>query len=155
MDDETLKKYREHNRLKKSYYENYRKRHKQSIRDYCKSHRMIRRFQYLSKAANRRYKDNIITAFDLWKIAKKQKLLCPLTGVKLTNENISIDHITPKSLGGENIPLNIRLVIKQVNAAKQAMTDVAFIELCHRVSATLPLKNFSAGVPPATTEASA
>jgi 5-methylcytosine-specific restriction endonuclease McrA len=144
---ETLKKYRERNDFRKEYYALYRKEKKQAIREYCIKHRMTRRFQYLSKAANKRYKSPTITALDLWKIAKKQKLICALTGVRLTSENISVDHILPKSLGGENVFSNIRLVTKSANSAKQAMTDKEFIAMCRRIVTISDLNNGSLPYP--------
>ena len=90
-------------------------------------------FKRLSYSANHIYKANKITAFDLWKIAKKQKLRCALTNHKLNEYNMSIDHITPKSKGGLNIPSNIRLVLIPINIAKQTMTDDEFVELCNSV----------------------
>ena len=133
---DTLKKYKERNDRRKEYRARYRKEKKQVIKDYCKKHRIKRRFQHLAMAANKRYKTSTITAMDLWKIAKKQKLICALTEVKLTSENISVDHILPKLLGGKNVPSNIRLVTKNVNFAKHTMTDKEFVELCRRVMAT-------------------
>lgn len=74
-----------------------------------------------------------LTAFDLWCIAKRQKLLCALTGEKLTNETISVDHIIPKSQGGSNKRENIRLVHKDANLARRALSDKQFLELCKKV----------------------
>lgn len=79
------------------------------------------------------YKNGKIKPFDLWKIAKQQKLKCALTGEKLTSENMSVDHLISKSKGGINIPSNVRLVLKSVNVARQTMTDDEFIELCRKV----------------------
>ena len=97
------------------------------------------RFLYLSAYSNQNFKKKGIknfyelTAGDLWKIAKKQKLLCVLTGIKLTRENMSVDHIIPMSKGGSNEPQNIRLVDKDVNLARRALTDEQFFALCRNV----------------------
>ena len=99
-----------------------------------KKYRGKRRFKVLVLMSNRYFPDaEKLTAFDLWKIAKKQKLLCALTGVKLNAENISVDHIVAKSKGGSNRPENIRLVHKDVNLAKRALSDSEFLELCRKV----------------------
>jgi 5-methylcytosine-specific restriction endonuclease McrA len=90
-------------------------------------------FARLAYFSNNWYKNGRISAFDLWKIARKQKLKCALSGEKLTNENMSIDHIVSKSKGGLNIPSNVRLVLKPINTARQTMTDKEFIELCKKV----------------------
>jgi 5-methylcytosine-specific restriction endonuclease McrA len=54
---------------------------------------------------------------------------------KLTNENISVDHIIPKSKGGSNKKENIRLVHKDANLAKRALSDAEFLGLCRQVIA--------------------
>lgn len=74
-----------------------------------------------------------ITAFDLWKLAKKQKLICALTGRKLTRETISVDHITPYSRGGSNGVDNLRMVHIDANMAKQNLADPEFLQLCREV----------------------
>lgn len=59
-----------------------------------------------------------IKPFDLWKIAKHQKMTCPYSGLRLTNENISLEHIIPISKGGKNEIENIRLVHVWANLMK-------------------------------------
>jgi len=102
-------------------------------------YRKVRALRCLAKRANflarkidpQHY--NKITPFDLWKIAKKQKLLCSLTGDKLTSLNASVDHIIPSSKGGKNIVTNIRLVTKDANFMKNSHSDEEFLELCKKV----------------------
>lgn len=104
------------------------------IRKYQKGYRQKRKFWFLSREANKRSKfENTITAMDLWKIAKKQKLICPLTGDRLTTESVSVDHIIPRSKGGKNTLDNIRLVSYWANIAKNGLTDQEFLELCKKV----------------------
>lgn len=79
-----------------------------------------------------------VTAFDFWKIAKKQKLICPITGLKLTAENMSADHIVPVSKGGKNSPDNLRLVHKTINHMKNHYSDKEFYNMCSLVA-----KNFN------------
>lgn len=99
-----------------------------------KQSRQKRKFKRLVEMSNRFFsRDQWLTAFDLFCIAKKQRLLCALTGEKLTNETISVDHIIPKSKGGSNKPSNIRLVHKDVNLARRALTDEEFLTLCKKV----------------------
>jgi 5-methylcytosine-specific restriction endonuclease McrA len=119
--EEKKEKYKKVNSKRKLYLKKYRETHQKSI------------FKRLCWSSNFWYKNGEISAFDLWKIAKKQKLKCALTGEKLTSENISIDHIVSKSKGGMNIPSNVRLVLKPINIARQTMTDNEFIELCKKV----------------------
>jgi 5-methylcytosine-specific restriction endonuclease McrA len=119
MATEKLKlKWREYNKTRKQYRKEYNRR---------------RVFKKLACSVNCVYKDNKITAFDLFKIAKHQKLRCALTGMKLTNNNISVDHIIPKSKGGLNISSNIRLVLLPINIARMDMTDEEFVNLCKGV----------------------
>lgn len=104
-----------------------------------KRRREARRFAILSGYANQSFRKKgikdfyTLQPFDLWKIAKKQKLLCALTGKKLTKENMSVDHILPMSKGGSNEPSNIRLVDWDVNLARRALTDEQFFALCKSV----------------------
>lgn len=116
---ERMKEYRSKNAVKLN--ESYRNRTRRRV------------FKRLSKYSNKHYKLNRITAFDLWKIAKNQKCKCVFTGVQLTVDNMSVDHIIPRSKGGLNIPSNIRLVIKPVNIARQTMSDESFVSLCRSV----------------------
>jgi hypothetical protein len=81
-----------------------------------------------------------VTAWDLWKIAKAQKMRCPFTGEKLTSLNASLDHIVPISKGGTNDPSNIRLVIKWVNLMRLNYSDEEFIEICHKIASYCPRK---------------
>ena len=74
-----------------------------------------------------------VNAFDIWKIAKKQKLICPITGLKLTAENMSADHIIPVSKGGTNLPSNLRLVHKIINHMKNHYSDKQFFDMCSLV----------------------
>lgn len=124
---------REKNRIRslKDYIDNPEKCKAKS-----KKSRNKRKFKRLVEASNRFYsRDEWLTAMNLFHIAHKQKLLCALTGVKLTNKNISVDHIIAKSKGGNNRPENIRLVHKDVNLAKRALSDPEFLDLCKNVIA--------------------
>ena len=76
-----------------------------------------------------------ITALDLWKIAKKQKLICPFCGLKLNASNMSVDHIIPTSQGGKNISSNVRLVHLWVNKMRLDYKDEDFIKMCRLIAA--------------------
>lgn len=78
--------------------------------------------------------DGDIKAFDFWKLAKRQKLTCPLTGRRLSSQNVSVDHIVPLSKGGTNRIDNFRLVDKHANFARLNYTDEQFFELCRDVT---------------------
>lgn len=136
----------EYNNWKKKYNE-YQKKYNKSytkldyvkvmINNGCRRRYSQQIFKNLTKQANRSVKrldySIKLLPFDLWKLAKKQRCKCALTGVMLTKDNISLDHIQAVSLGGNNNIENLRLVTKQVNIAKQSMTDQEFIQLCKSV----------------------
>jgi len=125
--------YKERNRKRaiELHYLNPERANKKSER-----YRKKRRFKMLVLMSNRYFpKNEKLTTWDLWKIAKKQRMICALTGVKLTGENISVDHIVAKSKGGSNKPENIRLVHKDANLAKRALSDSEFLDLCRKVIA--------------------
>lgn len=123
-----------------AYKENYRKKHHPSIK------RKIHPFKVIAQYANSNYKlvcyrnrvdffeSDKLTPANLWEIAKKQKCLCALSGLRLDAETVSIDHIIPVSKGGKNIPENIRLVNGKINKMRNDMTDNEFINLCRAVS---------------------
>ena len=137
--------YRQRNKNKikqyrRKHYRKYIKKYKQESRKYYRKNKQYIRqqeikhpFRRLASNANFRYKDSKITPFDLWKIAKKQKLRCALTNEKLTLENISLDHVIPKSKGGLNIISNLRLILHPINIARQNMTDERFVNMCKSV----------------------
>lgn len=103
-------------------------------------------FKYLSK---RYIKQGIIlTPSDLWSIAKKQKGLCAISGIKLKEEIISIDHIIPKSKGGSNEKNNIRLVTLNANIAKNDMDDKTFINLCQTITKYNSSLNVTSNIQP-------
>lgn len=132
--------YREkHNEYHRQYNKNYTKRDyvKKMISNGDRRRYKKQIFKNLVKQANRSVKrldlPIKVKPFDLWRLAKNQKCKCALTGVSLTNDNISLDHIQPVSLGGNNNFENLRLVTKRVNIARQNMSDQEFIQLCQLV----------------------
>lgn len=74
-----------------------------------------------------------IPKVEFWRLCLRQRCRCPLTGQRLTRDNISVDHIVPKSKGGSTGIENLRLVTKDVNMAKQSMTDEQLLALCRSV----------------------
>ena len=96
-------------------------------------------FVYLSKTnvirvgRKKKYEPGYVLAIDLWKLAVKQKLKCALSGIKLTKENISVDHIIPLFKGGKDHISNIQLVDKTINMMKNALDVDSFISFCRCV----------------------
>jgi len=126
---------------RKRSYEIFKQNHPTWYSEKSKIYSFKCRFKKLAEYANRTYdrknSENYykLTAWDLWKIAKAQRLICPLTGDKLCAFNMSVDHIIPISKGGENIPSNIRLVDKWVNIMLQDRTDEDFFNQCRKIIA--------------------
>lgn len=122
------------------YYQQHRNKilDKQKKKDrtvtnsYARKYRRLHPFRTMANMSNSRCQEKI-TAFDLWKIAKRQKMICPLTGDRLTRDNISVDHVVPRTRGGKNISANIRLTTLQVNMARKDLPDERFVELCQKV----------------------
>ena len=124
--------YSEHRDELRDKNNEYNKVNRERVRANKRKHARRRAFWKLCAGANGRYKDRLVP-FDLWRIAHRQKLICPLTGEKLTRDNISIDHIVPHSEGGRNIPSNVRLTTRDINWFKRAMNDMELYRLCRRV----------------------
>jgi 5-methylcytosine-specific restriction endonuclease McrA len=74
-----------------------------------------------------------ITPIQLWTIAKKQKCKCPISGIKLTRNNISVDHIIPLSKGGKNTLENIQYVERHVNIMKNDKSLEQFLFYCREI----------------------
>lgn len=91
-------------------------------------------FKRMLKAVKKRGKiEGELKPIDFWKLAKLQKMICPLTGRRLSSENISVDHIVPLSKGGKNLIDNFRLVDKHANLARLNYTDEEFFQLCQDI----------------------
>jgi CRISPR/Cas system Type II protein with McrA/HNH and RuvC-like nuclease domain len=61
---------------------------------------------------------------------------CAITGVPIDlskPETYSLDHIMPRSRGGENSLDNCQIVTRQVNQAKSDLTTEEFVLLCKKV----------------------
>ena len=61
---------------------------------------------------------------------------CAITGVPIDlskPETYSLDHIMPRSRGGENSLDNCQIVTRQVNMAKSDLTTEEFVLLCKQV----------------------
>jgi hypothetical protein len=92
-----------------------------------------RRFKTLATVINSRARQkgftNEISYLDLFHLAKKQKLRCAISGIKLTNSNLSVDHIIPYSQGGQHTLENIQLVDLTINKMKLTNTLNDFLIL--------------------------
>lgn len=97
---------------------------------YFKKHTFVR----LARRIKNGDKFSNVTKFELYRLARKQKLICPLTGRRLTNENISPDHVLPMSQNGTSDISNIRLVDVDANLGRRALDDIEFFKLCQDVT---------------------
>jgi 5-methylcytosine-specific restriction endonuclease McrA len=90
-------------------------------------------FKRLASHSNNRCKKGKVKSFELWCLAKKQKLICPLTGEKLTIKNISVDHKIPISKGGTNNISNLQLITRRANTIKNSMNMNEFYLFCKNI----------------------
>jgi hypothetical protein len=64
----------------------------------------------------------------------RQQGRCAVSGLRLTPENVSIDHVVPIIKGGTHELSNLRLVVWDVNCAMNTLDDNRFIKLCIQVA---------------------
>lgn len=70
----------------------------------------------------------------LLELLERQQYRCALTGIELTPETSSLDHMLPVSRGGSHGIDNVQIILQRVNAAKGTMTNEEFIETCRLVA---------------------
>lgn len=59
---------------------------------------------------------------------------CALSGISLTPELMSIEHLQPLSRGGKHVDVNVVIVHKIINRMKGELTLQEFIDWCRLVS---------------------
>jgi 5-methylcytosine-specific restriction endonuclease McrA len=123
-----IKKKYEAIRLNPERWEKYKK----EKREWFRKDRIKHPFKWLCKYEKKR-NDITIQPFDLWKLAKKQKLVCAISGRRLTAENLSIDHIIPMVNGGSTEIHNMQLVDYYANLAKFTLTMDELYSLCEDI----------------------
>jgi len=129
--------------LSKEWYaekslEDKKKRNKykaEVIKKYRKKHSFLTLIKNLKKNLKQKgYNHEInFNPFDLWIKAKRQKCLCAISGIRLTPDNISIDHIIPLSKGGTSELSNLQLVDKQVNNMKLNYDLENFLKILKKI----------------------
>jgi len=92
-----------------------------------------RPFKRLANQCNKRCKLDRVRAKQIWSLAKKQKLICAITGEKLTRDNVSLDHKIPISKGGTNNIGNLQLVTRHSNTIKNNMSMNELISFCQNI----------------------
>lgn len=63
----------------------------------------------------------------------RQGYRCALTGRPLTPETAALDHVVPLRFGGEHLIENTQVLHKDVNRAKNSMTNEVFAAMCGEV----------------------
>ena len=76
----------------------------------------------------------LVTAKQLQEKLKDQSFKCALTGMELTPALSSLDHVDPRSLGGDDDIANLQIVLPCVNKAKGTMSQRQFVSMCHAVA---------------------
>lgn len=71
-----------------------------------------------------------ITKSSVLELIEEQEYQCALTGKRLTPATASLDHIIPRSKGGEDIIENCQVIHMEVNRIKGVMTNDELIALC-------------------------
>lgn len=129
--------YEENKEEKKEWQRKYNFTNKTTISNRNRNFREKHPFKELCRSTNsnskKRGRTERITYMDLYKLAKKQKCRCALTGDKLCRDNISVDHIIPISKGGNNTIENIRLICFDVNIIKNSLLDSDFFTICKKI----------------------
>jgi len=66
----------------------------------------------------------------------RQDYKCAATAVPLQPESASLDHKTPRSVGGSNEVDNLHIVHDVVNRSKGDLNWFDFVSMCHAVART-------------------
>jgi len=74
---------------------------------------------------------------DILKVLQYQEYCCALTGVQLTPETATVDHIIPIKLGGKNCVDNIQIVTPEANRIKGTLTMDELLAMCKMIVNTL------------------
>ena len=119
---------------KNKHTDEYKNGKLKRVKAYLQKHPFNRLARAIRKRAAEVGQSCEITSSDIFKIAHRQRLICALTGRKLTNENISPDHIKPLIDGGNSSPDNLQLVIREANIAKNRLSNDEFVKLCRDVA---------------------
>lgn len=102
-----------------------------SGRAYNKQLKEVHFFRWRSRLLSR--SGSTVTPQQLAALWKSQRGVCALSGRKL-GRNAHVDHITPRSKGGQTVIENLRWLDPWVNVALQDLTDEEFVASCAQVA---------------------
>lgn len=74
-----------------------------------------------------------VTLQEVLRLLEVQEFKCALTGRELTPETATLDHVIPIQNGGEHKITNAQILHKDVNRAKNTMTNEEFVAMCREV----------------------
>ena len=74
-----------------------------------------------------------INRASLVKLIEQQEYRCKYSGIELTPDAASLDHIVPVSKGGEHVVSNVAWVHHEINRMKGQLSVEEFIALCSKV----------------------
>lgn len=70
----------------------------------------------------------------LVKLIEDQAYRCKLSGIELTPNTSSLDHVVPVSKGGEHVVGNVVWVHAEINRMKGQLSIEEFVSLCSKVA---------------------
>jgi hypothetical protein len=107
---------------------------RERVKQWRKKYVSCRFFYFHEPRSTRRKVTTRASARELWSLWKKQRGVCPLTGIRLNRDNSEIDHIVPWIISRDNSISNLRWVYGPVNRMKGRLLDAEFFELCRLVA---------------------
>lgn len=75
-------------------------------------------------------------AKDFYALLEKQQYRCALSGRELNPVSTDAEHIQPLEHGGQHIPENIYLIVRDAARLKRHLTEAQVIELCFDILKT-------------------
>lgn len=73
------------------------------------------------------------TRGELLSLAEKQGYRCALSGIQLSPDDASLDHIKSVANGGSHEIDNLQILHKEINRMKGTLSNEEFIALCRKV----------------------
>lgn len=114
------------NRLKREAWQTKWKAKQQAYKQMVKEKHF-----FLWRAQN--WRKGKVTAQELAGLWKQQRGRCAISGLKLRRD-AHLDHIVPKSKGGNGKITNLRWLDPQVNMMRHNFTDEQFIAMCSQIA---------------------